>query len=329
MIFNLLVLSIKNDQLMNNLVKKWNITLEKIQTLKNENSVASSVKIKKLIREDQQRIYNFEKQFPRMKEIARNLTKLHAEDVRAINYSVKLKNVGSIHALLRAYIPGFELKCKARPVLRFMGLFLKNKSRIQQDLYDIIAHSLCYGDPIYIERFLQKMKCECNEQQDCYIGRNKKCNSGKNNNSQLIHLYYHVFVMNILNFGLRAQIFNNKRKINRNQSKIYTKMYTPEDIQLAFDDGVRNLLKIKDARKQLKFFDAILSIFSKFAQSKNSSFWQFFNQVKMDIITIQNLHVDALKGLMQIGLASAGYKYRSVYMIIVKSYMQISMHFQR
>ena len=59
-------------------------------------------------------------------------------------------------------------------------------------------------------KFINKMKCDCADGNDCYIGINKSCSPSKNNRSQKIHMYYKAFI-HILNSYVHVLIFNKRR----------------------------------------------------------------------------------------------------------------------
>lgn len=305
---------------MNALEAQWNNALRQINGIKNKNAIAARVKIRSLVKADQGRIHNFEKANPHLKNNLRKLLQMHKNDVKMLNYSLKFINMSSVHQIVQVYSP-FPLSklCMVRSLGRFGGLFLKNEARIFQDLIDVIAHSVCNGDPVYIQRFIDKMKCKCDNTNSCYIGINGICGPSKENRSQKIHAYYKVFI-HILNTYLQSAIFD-KRRFTANQAKNYKDIYMSEESRLSYADGILHLIKIKGAAQQANILYAILLILSKFALYKDVAFGKFVQLIKPEIKQIEMTHPYALRSLLKIAMGSAGFQYREAAFYALKGYL--------
>jgi hypothetical protein len=307
---------------MNNIEKQWTNSLKQIQNMQNKNTIASRVKMRKLIKNDQRKIFNFETKNPLLKNTARSLLRKHAKDIDTLNYSLKLKNMKSVKTLIQAYLPWVPLNKAcfgARAVGRFVGVFMKNEARIIQDLSDVILHSFCNGSEEYINQFINKMKCDC-AGGNCYVGTNASCSPSKNNRSQKIHIYYKSLI-HILNTYVQKGIFN-KRRFIKSQKENYKNIYISNEARLSFASGIITLYKIKNANQQMKILHALLKILSKYAQYKDESFLQFVQLIKPEIKDIESASPYALKSLLQIGMGSAGFQYRNTYMIIFRGMLK-------
>ena len=306
---------------MNALEAQWNNALRQINGIKNKNTVAARVKMRSLIKADQKRVHNFEKANPYLKNNLRKMLQMHKNDVKMLNYSLKFKNMSSVHQIVDAYLPSvlsLNKVCKLRSLGRFAGLFMKNEARIAQDLVDVISHSVCNGDPVYIQRFIDKMKCKC-ASDSCYIGKNGSCSISKENRSQKIHAYYKVFVQ-MLNTHLHSAVFG-KQRFTSNQARNYKNIYMSEEARLSFADGILHLIKIKGAAQQTNLIHAILLILSKFALYKDVSFVRFVQLVKPEINQVTKTHPLALKALLKIAMGSAGFQYREAAFYALQGYL--------
>ena len=307
---------------MNHIEKHWLNSLKLIQKMHDKNTIASRVKIRSLIKNDQRRIFDFETRNPLFKNTARSLLRKHAKDIDTLNYSLKIKNVKSVKNLIQAYVPWISINKACfgvRAVGRIVGVFMKNETRIIQDLSDVILHSFCNGSNEYITQFINKMKCDC-AGGNCYIGTNASCGPSKNNRSQKVHLYYKSFI-HILNTYVQKGVFN-RRRFNKSQMKNYKDIYMSSEARLSFANGIIKLYKIKNANQQLKLLHAILKILSKYAQYKDASFLQFVQLIKPDIKDIESVNPYALQALLQIGMGSAGFQYRETYIIIFRGILK-------
>jgi hypothetical protein len=278
--------------------------------------------MRRLVKNDQRKIFNFEKKNPLLKNIARSLLRKHAKDIDTLNYSLKLKNMKSVKALIHAYLPRVPINKACfgvRAVGRFVGVFMKNEARIIQDLSDVILHSFCNGSEMYINQFINKMKCDC-AGGNCYVGTNASCSPSKNNRSQKIHSYYRSLI-HILNTYVQKGIFN-KRRFNKTEIKNYKNIYISNEARLSFASGILTLYKIKNANQQLKLLHALLKILSKYARYKDTSFLNFVQLIKPEIKDIESASPYALKSLLQISMGSAGFQYRNTYMIIFRGMLK-------